>query len=151
QPLRPGHSSVTGRVALDGKTIHVPDVLADPEYHATDYRQALGYRTVLGVPLLREGTTTGVFALLRDEVSPFTDKQIELATTFADQAAIAIENVRLLDELRRRTDELSQRTADLTESLEQQTATSRVLQVISRSAFDLNAVFETVAENSVRL
>src|SRR5262249_42249187 len=127
QPLRPGRSSVTGRVALDGKAIHIADVLADPEYHATDYQQAFGYRTILGVPLLRDGTTIGVFSLLRDEVSPFSEKQIELATTFADQAAIAIENVRLLDALRQRTDDLSHRTADLTESLEQQTATSEVL------------------------
>jgi len=136
-PLRPTRSSLTGRVALDGKTVHIPDVLADPEYHATDYQQAFGYRAALGVPLLREGTTIGVFALTRDEAHPFTDKQIELVTTFADQAVIAIENARLLNELR--------------ESLQQQTATAEVLEVISRAAFDLQAVFETVVESSVRL
>src|SRR5262249_17771704 len=108
------------------------------------YQKVFGYRTDLGVPLLREGTTIGIFSLTRDEVNPFTEKQIELATTFADQAVIAIENARLLNELRQRTD-------DLTESLGQQTATSKVLEVISRSAFDLHAVFETVAESSVRL
>src|SRR5262249_9745026 len=113
QPLRPGRNSVTGRVALEGKAIHVHDVLADPEYGATDHQRAFGYRTILGVPLLREGTTTGVFGLLRDEVSPFTDKEIELATTFADQAAIAIENVRLLDALRQRTDELGRSVEEL--------------------------------------
>ena len=135
---------MTGRVALEGRVIHIPDVLADPEYRATDYQQVFGYRTNLGVPLLRDGRTIGVFSLTRSEVKPFTDEQIELVTTFADQAVIAIENARLLNELR-------QRTADLTESLEQQTATSEVLDVIGRSAFDLHAVFETVVQRSAQL
>src|SRR4029079_5972180 len=91
-PLRPGRDSSTGRVALEGTASHIPDVLAAPEYRATGYQQAFGYRTNLGVPLLREGTTIGVFVLTRDEVDPFTDKQIELVTTFAAQAVIAIEN-----------------------------------------------------------
>ena len=143
-PLKADRSSTTGRVAMEGKAVHICDVLTDPEYRATGYQQTIGFRTILGVPLLRRGTTIGVFALSRDEVNPFTEKQIELVTTFADQAVIAIENARLLNELRQRTD-------DLTESLEQQTATSNVLEVISRSAFDLNAVFETVVESSGRL
>ena len=139
QPLRLDRSSVTGRVALDGKIIQIPDVLADPEYHTTDHQQAFGYRTILGVPLLRDGTMVGVLSLTRDEVSPFTDKQIELVTTFADQAVIAIENVRLFEAEQ-------QRTRELTELLEQQTATAKVLQVISRSTFDLQAVLNTLTE-----
>ena len=144
RPVRADRGSAAGRVALEGKTIQIPDVLADPEYHATDYQQTFGYRTILGVPLLRDGKTIGSFSLLRDEVSPFTDKQIELVTVFADQAVIAIENSRLFEAEQQRTRELS-------ESLEQQTATSKVLEVISRSAFDLQAVFEALAESSVKL
>ena len=143
-PLRPDRGSTTGRVALEGKVIHVPEVLGDPEYRATDHQASVGFRTNLGVPLLREGATIGIFVLAREETNPFTEKQIELVTTFADQAVIAIENARLFEAEQQRTRELS-------ESLEQQTATSKVLDVISRSAFDLQAVFETVAESSVRL
>ena len=77
-PVQPDRSSLTGRVALDGKAVHIPDVLADPEYRVTGFQQAVGYRTALGVPLLREGATIGVFVLTRDDVNAFTDKQIEL-------------------------------------------------------------------------
>ena len=136
-PLPGDRASPTGRAALEGRAIHIPDVLADPEYLASGHQQAAGHRTVLTVPLLREGTTIGVFGLLRAEVNPFTEKQIALVQSFADQAVIAIENARLLNELK--------------QSLEQQTATANVLDVISRSAFDLHAVFKTVAESSVRL
>ena len=144
QPLRLDRNSVTGRVALDGKIIQIPDVLADPEYHVTDHQQAFGYRTILGVPLLRDGAMIGVLSLTRDEVIPFTDKQIELVTTFADQAVIAIENVRLFEAEQQRTRELS-------ESLEQQTATSEVLQVISSSAGVVEPVFQAMLENAVRI
>ena len=150
-PVQPDHGTLTGRVALEGKAVQIRDVLADPEYRATGYQQAFGYRTALAVPLLREEATIGVFFLSRDAVNPFNEKQIELVTTFADQAVIAIENARLLNELHQRTDDLTGRTADLTETLEQQTATAKVLEVISRSAFDLQAVFQTVAESCVRL
>ena len=80
-PIKPDRGSTTGRVALENRAIHIPDVLADPEYTAAGYQKAFGYRTVLGVPLLRDGATIGVFNLTRDEVKPFTDKQIELVTT----------------------------------------------------------------------
>jgi GAF domain-containing protein len=143
-PLRAGRGSATGRVALEGRAIHVPDVLVDPEYRQADYQEVFGYRTILGVPLLREGTTIGVLALLRDEVNPFTEKQIELVTTFADQAVIAIENVRLFEAEQ-------QRSRELHEALEQQTATSEVLQVISSSSGDLQPVFATMLENAVRI
>src|SRR5262249_10060741 len=143
-PLRPDRGSVTGRAALEVKAIHVPDVLADPEYSATDHQEIGRYRTILGVPLIREGTTIGIFSLTRAQVKPFTEKQIGLVTTFADQAAIAIENARLVNEL-------GQRTADLSESLQQQTATADVLKVISRSTFDLQSVLNTLIESASQL
>ena len=143
-PIPLGRGSITGRVLMEGRTVHVPDVMADPEYGYKGGAKVGGINTMLGIPLVREGTPIGVMVLQRRARSPFTDKQIELAETFADQAVIAIENVRLFEAEQ-------QRTRELTESLEQQTATSKVLDVISRSAFDLKAVFETVAESSVRL
>ena len=109
------------------------------------------HRTMLGVPLLHDGVAIGVIGLLRTVVKPSTERQIELVTAFADQAVIAIENARLLDELRQRTDDLSQRTTDLTEALEQQTATSEVLKVISGSPADLQPVFDAMLANATRL
>jgi transcriptional regulator with GAF, ATPase, and Fis domain len=136
--------SVTGRALLEGKTVHVPDVRRDPEYAMRDFAQKAGFRTALGVPLLRDGMAIGVIVLTRSRVRPFSEKQIELVRTFAAQAVIAIENARLLNELR-------QRTADLSESLEQQTATSDVLKVISSSPGELEPVFQTILINATRL
>src|SRR5262249_11941279 len=125
----------TGRTLVEGTITHIPDVLTDTEYTYTEGQKIGGYRTLLAVPMLREGMPLGVLSLQRKTVQPFTEKQIELVTTFADQAVIAIENVRLFDQVQARTRELS-------DSLEQQTATANLLEVISRSAFDLRPVFE---------
>jgi signal transduction histidine kinase len=98
-PVQPGRGNVSGRALLEGRTVHIPDVLADPEYTFAEAQELGGVRTALGVPMLREGIPIGVFGLARSEVRPFTDKQISMVSTFADQAAIAIENVRLFDEI----------------------------------------------------
>ena len=140
----PGRGGVVSRVLLEGKSVHIPDVFADPEYTLRETARLAGYRTSLGVPLLREESIIGLLVLQRATVRPYTDKEIELAETFAAQAVIAIENTRLLNELRQRTD-------DLTESLEQQTATSEVLRIISSSPGDLEPVFEAMLQNSVRI
>jgi len=139
-----GRASLTGRVLLEGKPVQIPDVLADPEYRLTEPQRLGGYRTHLGVPLLREGSPIGVILVSRRTVRPFDNKHLELVSTFADQAVIAIENVRLFEAEQQRTRELS-------ESLEQQTATSKVLEVISSSPGDLKPVFESILANAVRL
>jgi signal transduction histidine kinase/uncharacterized membrane protein len=143
-PIPPGRGTLVGRTALTAHTVHLPDCLADPEYRWFESQKIGGFRTMLGVPLLREGSPIGVLALTRSQVEPFSDREIGLVTTFADQAVIAIENVRLFDEVQARTRELS-------EALEQQTATSEVLRVISSSPGELKSVFHSMLENAVRI
>ena len=140
---RPDRSTLGGRAILDRAIIHVPDVLADPEY-SREFALAGGWRAVLAVPLLREGKALGALTVAKAEPRPFSDRQIQLLNTFADQALIAIENVRLFE-----TEQ--QRTRELSDSLEQQTATSEVLKIISSSPGDLQPVFQAMLENATRL
>src|SRR5262249_45013343 len=135
--FEPGRGTVTGRTALERKIVHVHDVRDDRELILTDLIKRQAARTILGVPMMRQGTPTGIIVPARNSGRPFTEKQIELVKTFADQAVIAIENVRLFDEVQARTRELS-------EALEQQTATSEVLSVISRSPGELEPVFQAM-------
>src|SRR5262249_15176678 len=139
-PLTPERGSVSGRALLEGRTVHIPDVDTDPDFTF----DRVGMRSVLGVPMLREGGPIGVLAFARSGVRPVSEKQIGRGLPFADQAAIAIENVRLFEAEQQRSRELS-------ESLEQQTATSEVLRVISSSPEDLRPVFEAMLQNSVRI
>jgi GAF domain-containing protein len=143
-PVVPDRGSATARALLEGRVVHIPDVQADPDYTFNEAQRLGDFRTIIGVPMLREGKAIGVVVMTRSEVRPFTDQQIELATTFADQAAIAIENVRLFDEVQ-------SKTRELTEALEYQTATGDVLNVISRSPNNLQPVMDTIVHTTRQL
>ena len=143
-PVVPERGSAIGRALLEGAVVHIPDVQADPDYSFAEAQRLGGFRTMLGVPMLREGIPIGVIALTRSEARPFTDKQIELATTFADQAAIAIENVRLFDEVQAKT-------RDLSEALTYQTGSGNILKVIASSPTDVGPVLKAIAESACEL
>jgi GAF domain-containing protein len=143
-PARPTRAMGTGRAILERAVVHIPDVEADAEYRNQPLTRAVGMRSALFVPIIREGAPLGVIVVARAEPGPFSDDQIKLLKTFADQAMIAIENARLFGEVQTRTDELS-------ESLEQQTATSEILSVISSSPGQLQPVFQSVLANAVRI
>jgi GAF domain-containing protein len=143
-PVVVDRGSASGRALLEGVLVHIADVQADPEYTFNEAQRLGGYRTCLGVPILREGVPVGVLSLTRSEVRPFTDKQIELVTMFADQAAIAIENARLFEEVQAKTGEL-------TEALTYQTGSSNILSVIASSPTDVAPVLKAIVESAGEL
>jgi signal transduction histidine kinase/HAMP domain-containing protein len=142
-PIRPDRGSLAGRVALECRTVHIHDVLVDPEYQWWESQKLGGFRTMLGVPMLREGIPIGIFVLWRKEVRPFTEKQVDLVTSFADQAVIAIENVRLFNEIQERTRELEL-------SLEEIRGLSEVSRAVS-SSLDLGQVLHEITEQATKL
>src|SRR5262245_8843053 len=144
-----GPANGLGQTMLTKETVHIPDVVKGPAYAEGDPGRVAtvdlgGVRTALVVPMLKDGDLVGAFVIYRQVVRPFSGKQIDLVQNFAAQAVIAIENTRLLKELRQRTD-------DLSEALDQQTATSQVLRVISSSPGDLQPVFQAMLENATRI
>jgi two-component system, NtrC family, sensor kinase len=142
-PDTPTRDSIIGRALLERRTVQSPDVVADPEYILAESQKVIGQRAILVTPMMRGGTIIGTLGFFKLMPGHFTQNQIELIETFADQAVIAIENTRLFEGVRARTKEL-------TESLEYQTATSQVLEVISRSPTQLQHVFQTIAQSAAR-
>ncbi|MFO1148091.1 MAG: GAF domain-containing protein [Alsobacter sp.] len=142
--LRPGRGSIVGRAALELRTIRMDDAWTDPEYELKDEAKIGGLRSMMAIPLLRSGECIGVFTLGRSRVEPFLDRDVEISSVYADQAVIALENARLFDQVQAKTHAL-------TEALEQQTATSNVLGVISRSPSDLRPVLDAIAETAAQL
>jgi two-component system NtrC family sensor kinase len=143
-PLAPGPGSNVGRTAMTGTVVQIPDVMADPDYTALGYQRVGNFRAMLGIPIIREDKVEGVFSLAKPEPGLFEPRQVELVQTFADQAIIAIENARLFNEVQ-------SKSRDLEESLQQQIATADVLKIISRSAFNLDNVLETLISTATRL
>ena len=156
-PFHPPSDSALGRLVATKEVVQIADLRAVERYvinrdpFVVPAVELAGIRTLLAVPMLKEGRLVGVIVIYRQEVRPFGEKQTELVKNFASQVVIAIENARLLNELRQRTTDLTERTDDLTEALEQQTATSEVLQVISSSPGDLEPVFASMLEKAVRI
>src|SRR5947208_3010671 len=143
-PMRPGRGAAGARAILTRAVVHIPDLREDPEYALRDLVQALDFRSVLAVPMLREGKPIGTINVHKGDPEPFSESQIALLQTFAAQAVIAVENVRLFKEL-------EARNRDVTEALEQQTATAEILRVISSSPTDVQPVFDAIAHNARRL
>ena len=143
-PQPPSRKSVAARAILEQSVVQISDVNADPDYALGELAAACGYRSAIGIPILRDGVPVGSIAIARAQAGLFPNRQVELLKTFADQAVIAIENIRLFDEAQART-------RDLSESLQQQTATADVLKVISRSPGQLEPVFKAMLENAVRI
>src|SRR5258707_6139460 len=143
-PVVPDRGSAIGRALLEGAVVHIPDVQADPDYTFNEAQRLGDFRSILSVAMLREGLPIGVIALTRSEARPFTDKQIALATTFADQAAIAIENVRLFDEVQAKT-------RDLSDALVYQTGSGNILRVIASSPTDVGPVLKAIVESACEL
>src|SRR5262249_22239238 len=150
-PAPPSRSLPAGRAILGRTVIHLPDIELDREFRHPELPRAVGFRSVLSVPMLRDSVPLGAISVARAEPGPFSDNEIALLQTFADQAVIAIENVRLFTELQEKNRALTEAHAQVSESLEQQTATSEILRVISQSQTDVQPVFDTIVQSAVEL